>query len=79
MGIWACSRTATGRVGKSGWVIGMLGRIRATPRWENDLMWQSDMLGRRQGTPRWEDEPVWWLCRGLGNMEGLGSIHNNKR
>ena len=24
----------------------------------------------------WADEPVWWLWRGLGNLEGLGSIHN---
>ena len=25
------------------------------------------------------DEPVWWIWWGLGNLEGLGSIHNNKR
>ena len=50
---WACISTATGRERKSGWVIGMLGWSRATPRWANDLLWQSEMLGRRQGTPRW--------------------------
>ena len=57
----------------------MLGRIQATPRWANDLVWQSEILGRIQGTHRWADEPVWWLCQGLGHLEGLGSIHNNKR
>ena len=57
----------------------MLGRRQATPRWENDLVWQSEMLGRRQGTPRWADEPVGWLWRGIGYLEGLLSIHNNKR
>ena len=46
VGRWACSRTATGRERKSGLVIGMLGQRRATPRWVNDLMWQSEMLGR---------------------------------
>ena len=79
MGRWACSRTATVRGINSGWVIGMLGRIRATPRWANDLVWQSEILGRRQGTPRRADEPVWWLWRGLGKLERLGSIHKNKR
>ena len=68
---WACSRTATGRDRKYGWVIGILGQRRSTPKWANDLMWQSEMLGRIQGTPRWADEPVWWLWQGLGNM------HNN--
>ena len=57
-GRWACSRTATGRERKSGWVIGMMGRRQATPRWANDLVWQSKMLGKRHGTPRWADEPV---------------------
>ena len=47
MGRWACSRTATGRESKFGWVIGILGRRRATPRWENDLVWQLEILGRR--------------------------------
>ena len=75
----AYSRTATRREGKSGWVIGILGRRRATPRWANDLMWQSEILGRRQGTPRWVDEPVWWLCQVLVELEGLGSIHNYKQ
>ena len=60
--------TATGRDGNSGWVIGILGRRQATPRWVNDLVWQSEMLGKRQGTPRWADEPVWWIWRGLGNL-----------
>ena len=41
VGRWACSRTITGRERKSGWVIGMMGRRQATPRWENDLVWQS--------------------------------------
>ena len=41
VGIWACSRTATGRERKYGWVIGMMGRRQATPRWANDLVWQS--------------------------------------
>ena len=79
MGRWACSRTATGGERKSGWVIGMLGQRRATPRWANELVWKSEILGQRQGTPRWADEPVWWLWRLLGNIEGLGSIHKNKR
>ena len=47
--------------------------------WENDLVFQLEMLGQRQGTPRWTEEPVWWLLQRLGNMEGLGIIHNNKR
>ena len=47
--------------------------------WENDLVWQLEMLVRRQGTLRWEDEHMWWIWRGLGNLEGLGSIHKNKR
>ena len=51
--------------------------IRATPRWENDLVWKSEILGQRKGTPRWADEPVWWIWRGLGKLEGLGSIHKN--
>ena len=76
---WTFSRTTTIRERKSGWVIGMLRRRQATPRWANDLVCQSGMLGRRQGTPSWEDEPVWWLCRVLENLEGLGSIYNNKR
>ena len=38
---WACSRTATGRERKPGWVVGMLRRRRETPRWENDLVWKS--------------------------------------
>ena len=79
MGIWECSRNATGRERNSGWAIGMLGRRRATPRWENDLMRQLEMLGRIQGTPRWAYESMWWLWRGLGNLKWLGSIHNNKR
>ena len=78
-GIWECSRTATGKERKSGWVIGMLGRRRATPRWANDLVWKLEMLGGRKGTPRWAYEPVWWLWKGLGNLEGLGNIHNNKQ
>ena len=77
VGRWACSRTSTGRDRKYGWVTGMLGRRRAMPRWSNDIVWQSDMLGRRHGTPRWSDEPVWCLWRRLGDMEWLGSIHNN--
>ena len=76
--IWACIRTATGRERKSGGVIGMMGRRRATPRWANELVWKSEMLGQRQGTPMWADEPVWWIWRGLGNLEGLRSIHKNK-
>ena len=56
----------------------MLGRRRATPRWEKDLVCQSEMLGWIQGTPRWADGPVWFLSQGLGNMEGIVSIHNNK-
>ena len=79
LGRWACIRTAIGGEGNSGWVIGMLGWRRATPRWANDLAWQLEMLGLRQGTPMWEDEPMWWLWRGLGIMEGLGSINNNKQ
>ena len=78
MGRWVCSRTATRSKRKSGWVIGMLVRRRSTPRWENDLVWQSEMLGQRQVTTRWADGYVWWLWRGLVNLEGLGSIHNNK-
>ena len=38
VGIWACSRTTTGTESKSGWLIVMLGRRRATPRWVNDLV-----------------------------------------
>ena len=79
MGRWACSRSETVRERKSGWVIGMLGRRRAMPRWGNDLVRKSDILRRIQGPPRWYDEPVWWIWRGLGNLEGLGSIHNNKQ
>ena len=33
VGIWACSRTESGRESKYGWVIGMLRQRRATPRW----------------------------------------------
>ena len=40
VGRWACSRTTTGQERNSGWVIGMLGRRRATPRWANELVWQ---------------------------------------
>ena len=40
VGRWACSRTVIVRERKYGWVIGMLGRRRATPRWVNDLVWQ---------------------------------------
>ena len=58
VGRWACSRTATGMERKSGWVIGILGRRKATHRWVNDLVCQSDILGQRQGKPRWADEPV---------------------
>ena len=79
LGIWACSRTATGSDRNSWLVIGMLGRRRGTPKWTNDLVWQSEMLGQRQGKPRWEDEPVWWLLQGLRNLERLGSIYNNKQ
>ena len=50
-----------------------------TPRWANDLVLQYEMLGQIQETPIWTDEPVWLIWRGLGNMEGLGKIHNNKR
>ena len=79
VGRWECSRTATGREKKSGWVIGILIWRQVTPRWTNDLVWQSDILVRRQGTPRWADEPLWWIWWGLVNLEGLGIIHNNKR
>ena len=79
VGRWACSRAATRRERKSGWVIGMLGLRQVTPRWENDLMWQSEILRRRQGTPRSADEPIWWLWLGLGKPEVLEIIHNNKR
>ena len=58
LGGWACSRTTIGRERKSGWVIGMMGQRRATPRWANDLVWKLELLGRRQGTRRWADEPV---------------------
>ena len=77
--IWACSSTATVREMKSGWLIGMLGRRLATPRWVNDLVWQLEILVWRQGEPRCEDEPVRWIWRVLGNLERIGSIHNNKR
>ena len=76
---WACIRNETVREKKSGWVITILGRRRVMPRWVNDLVWQLEMLVHRQETPRWADEPVWWLWRGLGNLEGLGSINNNKK
>ena len=79
MGKWACIRTANGRERNSGWVIGMLGQRRDTPRWADDLVWQSEILGLRQGTTMWEDEPVWWIWRGLRKLEGLGIIHNNKQ
>ena len=79
MGIWACSRTETGRERESGWVIVILVRRRVKPRWMKALVRQSEMLGRRQGTHRWMDEPVWWLWQGLGNLEGIGSIHNNEQ
>ena len=59
MGIWECSRTATGRERKSGWVIGVLVQRQATPRWLNDLVWKSEFLEQRQGTLRCADEPVW--------------------
>ena len=75
----AFSRTATGMESNSGWVIGILVQRQGMPRWVNDLMWKLEILGRRQGNPRWSDEPVWWLWRVLGKLEGLGSIHNNKR
>ena len=78
VGRWACSRTATGRESKFRWVISMMGRRQLMPRWANDLVWQLEMLRRRQGTPMWADDPVWWIWQGLGNMEGLESIHNNK-
>ena len=71
VGGWECSRIKTGRERKSGWLIGMLGRRRARPRWENDLVWQSEMLGRRQGAPRWVDEPLCWIWWVLVNMGGL--------
>ena len=64
---------------KYGWVISMLGRRQLTPRWGNDLVWKLEILGRRQGMLRGADESVWWIWRILGNMEVLGSIHNNKR
>ena len=76
---WECSRTVTGRERKYGWVIGILGRKRSAIRWMNALVWQTEMLERRQGTPWWEDEALWWIWRGLGKLEGLGSIHNNER
>ena len=46
-------------IGRTGWVVGMLGRRRETPKWANKLVCQKDMLGRRQGTPRWADELMW--------------------
>ena len=79
VGRWVCSRNSTRREGKSGWVIGMLGQRLEMPRWENDLLWQLEMLEQKQGIPRLADEPVWCLWRGFVNLEGLGSIHNNKR
>ena len=79
MGRWACSRNASRRERESGWIIGMLGRRQATFRWANDLVSLSEIMVQRQGTPRWEDEPVWWLWRISGYMEGLGSIHKNKK
>ena len=79
MGRWECSRTTTVRESKSGWVIGILGWIRATPRWVNVLVWKLYVLVQRQGTPRWADETLWWIYHGLVNLEGLGGIHNNKR
>ena len=79
VGRWACIRTTNGRESKSEWVIVMLGQRRATPRWANDLVWQSEIMGRRQGTPGWADEPVWSIWQGLGNLEGIGSIHNNNQ
>ena len=39
----------------------MLGRIRATPRGEDDLVRWLDMLGRRQATSRWAEDPVGWI------------------
>ena len=77
--IWAWSSNANGRESKFGWVICILGRRRATPRWGNDLVWQSETMGRRQGTPRCADEPMLWLWRGLGKQEGIWNMHNNKR
>ena len=47
VGVWECSRTATGRERKSGWVIGMLVRRPETPSWANNLVCQSEILGRR--------------------------------
>ena len=38
VGRYACSRIATVRERKSGWVIGMMGRRRATPRWVDNLV-----------------------------------------
>ena len=43
----------------AGWVVGMLGRIRETPRWANDLVWQADIMGWRRGMPRWAYELMW--------------------
>ena len=41
--------------------FGMLGRIRATPRWADDFVWDLEILGRIQTTPRWEEDLVRWL------------------
>ena len=49
---WACSRTATIRERKLGWVVVILGRIQETPMWENDLVWTTKMLGQRHRSPR---------------------------
>ena len=40
VGRWACSRTATRRERKSGWVFGMMGLRKETIMWANDLVWQ---------------------------------------
>ena len=40
VGRCACSRNATRRERKSGWVIGMLGQRQVMPMWANDLLWQ---------------------------------------
>ena len=39
--------------GSMGWLVGMLGRRRDTPRWENELVWKMEIMGWRRG-----DAPV---------------------
>ena len=62
-----------------GGVVGRWACSRTTTGRERKSGWAIGMLGRGRVTPRWADEPVRWLWRALENMEGLGSIHKNKR